>query len=156
MLKRTIANCYIIAEWFFYFILSFFVGYILYFGLVRFRTFRLNARVGAHIKRRRSRSRKEDVKITDVIIKTTCWDLNEASPIGSTRCAARGGVRWNSQHSKNCVSLSLCWKPKSQEGNKSFVPELKKVVSVSGFPVYISHIRIMGILHNLLQGLFGY
>ena len=24
----------------------------------------------------------------------------------SMRCAARGGVRWNSQHSKNCVSLS--------------------------------------------------
>ena len=31
------------------------------------------------------------------------------------------------------VSLSSCRKPKSQEGNKSFVPELKKVVSVSGF-----------------------
>ena len=41
----------------------------------------------------------------------------------------------NSQHSKNCVCLSLssCRKPKSQEGNKSFVPELKEVVSVSGF-----------------------
>ena len=24
----------------------------------------------------------------------------------STRCTARGGVRWNSQHFKNCVSLS--------------------------------------------------
>ena len=42
-----------------------------------------------------------------------------------------------------CLSLSSCWKPKSQEGNKSFVPELKKVVSVSGFPMYISHIRIL-------------
>ena len=42
--------------------------------------------------------------------------------------------RWtNSQHSKNYASLSLSsrWKPKSQEGNKSFVPELKKVVYVS-------------------------
>ena len=29
-----------------------------------------------------------------------------------------------------CVSLSSCWKPKSQEGNKCFVPELKNVVSV--------------------------
>ena len=29
-----------------------------------------------------------------------------ASPVWSTGCAARGGVRWNSQHSKNCVSLS--------------------------------------------------
>ena len=39
-----------------------------------------------------------------------------------------------------------CWKPKSQEGNKSFVPELKKVVSVSGFPMYISHIHIYFVL----------
>ena len=43
------------------------------------------------------------------------------------------GIRWNSQHSKNSVSLSSCWKPKSQGGNKSFVPELPRVVSVSGF-----------------------
>ena len=34
---------------------------------------------------------------------------------------------------KNCVALSSCRKPKSQEGNKSFVPELKRVVSVSEF-----------------------
>ena len=33
-----------------FFILSFFVGYILSFGLVRLRTFRLSARVGAHIE----------------------------------------------------------------------------------------------------------
>ena len=39
-------------------------------------------------------------------------------------------VRWNSQHNKNCVSLPSCRKPKNQEGNKSFVSELKKVVSV--------------------------
>ena len=74
------------------------------------------------------------------------WDLklDEASPVGSTRCAAHGGVRWNSQHSKNCVSLPSCWKPKSQEGNKSFVPELLRVVSV------LSVFRIpmhMNILH---------
>ena len=51
--------------------------------------------------------------------------------MGSMRCAARCWVRWNSQHSKNFVSLSpRVEKPKSQEGNKSFVPELKKVVSV--------------------------
>ena len=54
----------------FFFILSFFIGYILSFGLVRLRTFRLNARVGAHIERRRSHSCGEDVTITDVIIKT--------------------------------------------------------------------------------------
>ena len=38
-----------------------------------------------------------------------------------------------SQHSKNCNSLSSCKQPKSQEGNKSFEPEVKHVVSVSGF-----------------------
>ena len=31
------------------------------------------------------------------------------------------------------LSFPCVEKPKSQEGNKSFVPELKKVVSVSGF-----------------------
>ena len=91
--------------------------------------------------------------------KAVSWDLNldeaswfsnldEASPVGSTRCAARGGVRWNRQHCKNCVSLSSCWKPKSQEGNKSFVPELPEVVSVSSvfrFPMHVNvlHIRIV-------------
>ena len=52
------------------FILSFFVGYILSFGLVRLRTIRLSAQIGAHIEHRCSRSRGEDVTITDVIIKT--------------------------------------------------------------------------------------
>ena len=58
-----------IAEGFF-FISSFFVGYILSFGLVRLRTIRLSARAGAHIECRCSRSGAEDVTITDVIIKT--------------------------------------------------------------------------------------
>ena len=69
--------------------------------------------------------------------KAVSWDLKldeagwflspgESSPVGSIRCAARGGVRWNSHHSKNCVSLSSCWKPESQEGNKSFEPELSR------------------------------
>ena len=53
-----------------FFILSFFVGYILSFGLVRLRTIRLSARAEAHIERRCSHSRGEDVTITDVIIKT--------------------------------------------------------------------------------------
>ena len=52
-----------------FFILSFFVGYILSFGLVRLRTIRLSARVGTHIECRCSRSHGEDVTITDVIIK---------------------------------------------------------------------------------------
>ena len=65
-----------------------------------------------------------------------------------------------------CVFLSSCWKHKSQEDNKSFVPELPRVVSVSRlsgflcmwtfyvserFPdPYISHIRIMGMCLSLL------
>ena len=47
------------------FILSFFVVYILSFGLVR-----LSARASAHTECRCSRARTEDVTITNVIIKT--------------------------------------------------------------------------------------
>ena len=60
--------CYIITEGFF-FILSFFVGYILSFGLVRLRTIRLSARAGAHIECS-SRLRVENEIITNAIIKT--------------------------------------------------------------------------------------
>ena len=82
--------CYIIAEGFF-FILSFFVGYILSYGLVRLRTFQLTARVRAHIERRCSRSRGEDVTITDVITKTpdrkctrVCWVSELRADAGRT------------------------------------------------------------------------
>ena len=60
--------CYIIAEGFF-FILSFFIGYILSFSLVRLRTIWLCARAGGHIECS-SCSRAEYVTITNVIIKT--------------------------------------------------------------------------------------
>ena len=47
------------------------------------------------------------------IIKIEIWSWMKwveiriwASPVGSTWCAAHCWVRWNSQHSKNCVSLS--------------------------------------------------
>ena len=63
------------------------------------------------------------------------WDLklDEANPLRGLRDAPRVcWVRWDGQHSQNCVSLSLLVsEDKTQEGNKSFVPELKKVVSVS-------------------------
>ena len=52
----------------FFLILSFFVGYILSFGLVRLRTIRLSARAGAHIVTSSARER-ELHSITDVIIK---------------------------------------------------------------------------------------
>ena len=84
------------------------------------------------------------------------WSWTRRVQFGSTGCAARCWVRWNSQHSKNCVSLSSCWKPKSQEGNKSFVPELPRVVSVSGFlciwtfyiSVYFTH-SYLAMLHKV-------
>ena len=70
-------------------------------------------------------------------------DMGEASPVGSTRCAARGGIKWNSQQSKNCVSLSERWKPKSQGGNKSFVPEQRKssVFRVFRIPMHMNIVR---------------
>ena len=83
--------CYVIAEGFF--ILSFFLGYILFFVLVRLRTIRLCAWVGADIERRCSRSCGEDVTITDVIIKTLDrkwnWDENDFMP-GSDRLRILG------------------------------------------------------------------
>ena len=64
----------------FFFILSFFVGYILSFGLVRLRTIRLSARAGAHIECS-SCSRADDVTITNVIVKTPDrkydWGVND-------------------------------------------------------------------------------
>ena len=81
MLPWYVNLCYIIAEGFF-FILSFFVGYILSFGLVRLRTFRLSARVGAHIEHRCSRLRGDDVTITDVTLKNPDrqLDVNDVMP----------------------------------------------------------------------------
>ena len=110
--------------------------------------------------------------------KAVSWDLNlgEASPVEGYGWAARllgqwveiglwaGQFSWglteercrNSQHSKKCISLSLssCRKTKSQKVNKRFVPELKKVDSVSGFlciwtfyvSVYFTH-SYMYMLH---------
>ena len=68
-----------------------------------------------------------------------CWlsELRFGPGRGQSSCGLRDAprvcsVRWNSQLSKKmCLSLSSCRKPKSQEGNKSLVHELKKVVSVS-------------------------
>ena len=67
-----------------FFISSFFIGYILYFSLVRLGTIRLSAQVGTHIERRCSRLRMENVTITDVIIRTPDrkWtgDVNDIMP----------------------------------------------------------------------------
>ena len=88
-----------------FFILSFFIGYILSFSLVRLRTIRLCARVGAYIERRCSHSCGEDVTITDVIIKTPDrkwdWDMNDIMP-GSDELRILGdfwkkAVSWDSK-----------------------------------------------------------
>ena len=74
--------------------------------------------------------------ICRAFVGSVSWDLklDEASPVCSLRDAPRVcWIKWNGHHSKNCVSLSSCRKTKSQEVNKRFVPERKKVVSVSGF-----------------------
>ena len=58
-----------------------------------------------------------------ILKKAVSWnlDLDEASWFfGSRRSHFSYWVRWNSQHSRNCVSLSSCRKPK-----------LKKVIKVS-------------------------
>ena len=82
LLKGNDSMCYLIAKGL-VFILSFFVGYILSFGLVRLRTIRLRARAGAHNKCS-SQSRAEDVTITNVIIKTPDrkwdWGMNDVVP----------------------------------------------------------------------------
>ena len=152
-----------------FFILSFFVGCILSFGLVRLRTIRLvhvqghtlgamftlmrggcdnhrchnknprwEMRLGCEWRHVRKRwagilgdFEKKQELMADAGRCDLLFDLGEASPVGSTGCAAHCWVSWNSYHIKNCVSLSLCCKHKSQESSKRFVPELKRVVSVS-------------------------
>ena len=53
----------------------------------------------------------------------------------------------NSQHSKNCVSLSSCRKTKTQEGNERFVPEQRESSVFRVFPCiwlyYISNGLLM-------------
>ena len=84
--KNNLLNdCYIIAEGFFYIIIFRWLYLIFRF---RLRNIRLRVRVVAHIKRWCSRSRGDDVTITDVIIKPPDrkWDL------GCEWCHAR--KRW--------------------------------------------------------------
>ena len=152
--------CYIIAEGFF-FILSFFVGYILSFGLVRLWSVRLLVQVFTHggCDNHKCHNKKTQIGnrawvwITSfpeamgwefwwILKKAVSWDLKlgVASPVCGLRDARAfvGSVSWdfdsgprvqlglteewfrNSQHSKNCVSLSLCGKNK-----------LKKWINVS-------------------------
>ena len=79
--------------------------------------------------------------------KTVSWDLNSerdswdsslekgsrflVSPrrdqLGSTKCAARGGIRWKSQHRKKlCFSLLMSKNLKLKKVIKGFVPEPKE------------------------------
>ena len=98
--------------------------------------------------------------------KTVSWDLDldegswfSGAHRGQTsslrRDAARGEVRWKSQHRKKlCLSLLMSENFKLKKVNKSFVPEPKKrVVSVSyisGFPMYISYIRTLVVFWTII------
>ena len=64
-------------------------------------------------------------------VRSESWDFDYGP--GSPPGGWLEGLCRNSQDSKNCISLPSGRKTKSQEVNKRFVPELKKVVSVSGF-----------------------
>ena len=129
-----------------FFILSFSVGYILFFSLVRLRTFRLSAQVRAHFEHRCSCSRREDVTITDVIIKSQdskrgTGDVND-DMLGSDGLGFLGilekavswdlnldGVSWFSELGEvRSVGvyemrrgLLVSMEPKSPKGNLSFV-----------------------------------
>ena len=88
---------------------------------------------------------------------------------GCTRCTAGCWFRWDSQHSKNCISLSSCSKPKSQESNKCFVPEPRKSsVFRDSYAcerlthpyiciMYISHIRRLWVcyMYSVVAGLIS-
>ena len=125
-----------------------FRNYILSFSLVGLWTIRLSAGAGAHIEYSSSLP-TDDMTIINVIIKTPDrkydWGVNDVMPgseglrflvifakavswdLNLSRDSTNGGVHcaWciNRQHCKNCVSPSSCWKNKSQEVNKRFVPE---------------------------------
>ena len=82
------------------------------------------------------------------------WDLTLgwASPAwgyGMHRAFVGSNSKY-SQHSKNCVSL-LILKNQSQEVNKRFVPEQRRVVSVSYFPasVYFTWLSCNTTIHML-------
>ena len=116
-----------------FFILSFFIGYILSFALVRLWTVRLLVQVftlthegcdnhKCHNKNPRWKmgkgcgwrhARKWGAgNFGDFWKKAVSWDLTLDRP--ASWGLTEGWCR-NSQHSKNCVSLSSCRKPKSQK-----------------------------------------
>ena len=86
ILFQSVAPCFTNVIWLRndFFTSSFFVSYILSFGLVRLWTIRLSARAGAHIGYSCSRSCAEDVTITNVIIKHPDrkfdWGVNDVMP----------------------------------------------------------------------------
>ena len=99
-------NCYIIAEWCF-FILSFFVGYILSFGLVRLRTIWLSALAGSHIECRCLRSCAEDVTITNIMIKPPDWGANDVMPWSDGLRILKKAVSWDLTLNETSWDLKL-------------------------------------------------
>ena len=80
------------------------MGYILSFVLVRIRTIRLSARLGAHIEFRCSRSRGQDITVTNVIIKTL--DRNETGDVNGVMPGSNG-LRILGDFWKKAVSWDL-------------------------------------------------
>ena len=137
--KILIYNCRRI-----FFILSVFVLYILSFGLVRLRTFRLSEWVSlVHtLGRRFWNSKKVSLLRFDARGKKLIFGARWGQTSSLRRGAARGGVRWKRQHSKKlCLSLLISKNLKHKKVNKSFVPE--PISCFSGFRMYISHICIL-------------
>ena len=101
----------------------------------------------------------DGLRILEFEKKTVSWDstLEEGSWFSGARRgrtsslqrgAARGSVRWKSQHRKKlCLSLLMSKNLKLRKVIKSFVPELKKrVVSVSCFSDSYMRMNIMNVL----------
>ena len=80
--------------------------------------------------------------------KAVSWDLNldESSWFLSWVRPVQLGLRDGTVSIVKIVSLSLCLKPKSKEGNKSFIPELKKSRQCFEIPMHVNVLHI-GIFH---------
>ena len=76
--------------------------------------------------------KKQLVEIYHWIKRIDFWAWARPVQFGTTECAMRYWVRWNSQHSKNCMSLSLSLSPRVEKTkskkkvNKRFVPEQRE------------------------------
>ena len=95
----------------------------------------------------------EALRILEFEKKKESWDLGldkaswfselaEVRPVGSTKCATCGGVKWKSQHSKKlCLSLLMSKNLKLKKVIKSLIPE-----PIACFSDSYMHMNIMNII----------